>query len=721
MIKFGAGHCITKIALALMFLLMFSAASMALPNLLNVQGKLTNINDEPLVGEYTFTFRIYNAETGGMPLWAETKLLNTTSQGLFSTLLGTVTTLNLNFSENYFVEVVVNGEILVPRYTVGSTSYSFKTNMTDFVSSGGVALGNFVVTNNLTVGGKNLYVDNNTGRVGIGTTGPQSKLELIGNLNVTGNAYVLSTPTAGTSNGTLYLGKTSGGFKSMSFDTTLGSSGKFVFSAPLQVAAHSPAIMFYDPDQPDNETRMKSIVFNATATFPISFSTGVEINGSLSVLGASPATITFGSGSSAQTLQFDPNSQEFKFSGGKIKQDFSNLIKNGGFESFSGGTSGGSATTQNFYGGEYQGITPDGWEAPISATTAQYAPSSYSIGSDIYQGYNSLRLYPLSELGKIRQTFYSYQLQPNKTYSVGVWVKTFTTASTAKLDVTGTALLNDFTEQTTTTNSSWTQLKGQFSTKSTLTGSDSISIELIAAGSSSYPVLFDAVQLNMGNVLGEYQDTPITGVGDQTIYGGLRLQRTGYGRGGVLSVDTAVRTRRIEFSYNTDPGYGNLDTRYMNDPRYNWTSGYSFGTTYLELGGDNSIRMVNPNNNYNKINFNLQNSAGPVLSADYNKQISISGTSNSNILNVTDGTRSFGIYAGTMSGNEQGVSMGTMTNNDFRLYSNNIDRMTIDNTGNVGIGTTTPSSKLDISGSAQVASGGSVFNVTNSGTVMVLI
>ncbi|MBI3190226.1 carbohydrate binding domain-containing protein, partial [archaeon] len=658
---------------------------MALPNLLNVQGKLSNINDEPLVGEYTFMFRIYNAGTGGLPLWTETKMLNTTSQGLFSTLLGSITPLTLNFSENYFVEVNVNGETLIPRYTVGSTSYSFKTNMTDFVSSGGIALGNFIVTNNLTVGGNNLFVDNNTNRVGIGTTTPlstlhintsssnafiiqnttgtnfffvngtngrigigttnprylldiagiisgqmdainitgdlsiwnnkikldvnnitgdfsawanktqlnaanitagtfgagsfifpenlvvtrnltvsnnilfvnnltgrvgirtltpQSTMEIIGNLNVTGLVYILNTPTAATSNGTIILGKTSDGWENITFDTTLGSNGKFLFSAPLQVAASSPAITFYDPAQPDNTSRQKSLIYNATATYPISFGTGVEINGSLSVLGASPATITFGSGSTSQTLQFDPSSQEFKFSGGKIKQDFANLIKNGGFESFSGGASGGTATIQNFYGGEYQGITPDGWEAPINATTSQFAPSSYSIGSDIYQGYNSLRLYPLSGLGKIRQTLYSYQLQPNKTYSVGVWVKTFNTASTAKLGVTGPALLNDFTEQTTTTNSSWTQLKGQFTTKSMLTSSDSISIELIADGSSSYPVLFDAAQLNMGNVLGEYQDAPIVGVGDQTIYGGLRLQRTGYGRGGVLSVDTAVRTRK---------------------------------------------------------------------------------------------------------------------------------------------------------------------------------
>ncbi len=482
----------------------------------------------------------------------------------------------------------------------GTTAYTFPQNL--------------VVTRNLTVSNNILFVDNNTGRVGIGTTAPQNTLEVIGAVNISGVLYAVLAPAATTSNGTIILGKTSDGWENITFDTTLGSNGKFIFSAPLQIAASSPAITFYDPAQPTNTSRQKAIVFNASATYPISFGASVEVNGSLSVLGASPPTITFGSGSSAQTLQFDTNTQEFQFSGGKIKQDFSNLVRNGGFESFSGGSS---------WSGDQISAIADGW-IQNSGTAYQYAPASYFVGTDVFQGYNALKLDPGGgNLGKISQDILAYKLQPNKTYSVGVWAKRNGTVS-VRLNVTGTALVSGFTEQSSTS-TNWALITGKFTTKATMNPSDVIHIELKAIGPSSGGFgYFDAVQMNSGNVISEYQDTPIIGVGDQTIYGGLRLQRTGADRGGVLTVDKSVRTRQIEFSYGGDPGWGGLDTNYMNDPRYNWGGNYMPSAIYIELFGNRGLRAVGQDlGATSELRISIEGTIGPVLSTLTGKSVII--------------------------------------------------------------------------------------------------
>ena len=64
----------------------------------------------------------------------------------------------------------------------------------------------------------------------------------------------------------------------------------------------------------------------------------LDVNGDIiadhiNLRGSSPATITFGSGATARNLQFDPDTGEFEFSGGKLKQQFYNIIRNGSFES----------------------------------------------------------------------------------------------------------------------------------------------------------------------------------------------------------------------------------------------------------------------------------------------------------------------------------------------------------------------------------------------------
>lgn len=150
------------------------AAQAEVPKTMAFQGRLTDQNGQLLDGTQTVTFKIYDAANAGTKLWEETQTVPV-SQGLFSTLLGTVSSLDLPFDRPYWVEIQVGSEILTSRQPLSAAPYALNASR----------LGSIVVSSQ--------------GYVGIGTAEPPYPLTV----ETTGNRGIAAQLFRGQYYGTL--------------------------------------------------------------------------------------------------------------------------------------------------------------------------------------------------------------------------------------------------------------------------------------------------------------------------------------------------------------------------------------------------------------------------------------------------------------------------------------------------------------------------------------
>ena len=115
-------------------ILLINVVFCQIPRTISYQGVLTDNSGNPKPdGDYKITFSFYETESGGDPIWTETKNLQIT-KGLFSTLLGDQSPfgLNVKFDKPYFLGIKVGNEAeLSPRITLTSTGYSFSSIISD--------------------------------------------------------------------------------------------------------------------------------------------------------------------------------------------------------------------------------------------------------------------------------------------------------------------------------------------------------------------------------------------------------------------------------------------------------------------------------------------------------------------------------------------------------------------------------------------------------------
>ena len=106
-----------------MLLLVLSFADV--PHLISYQGMLTDTKSgEPMTGYHKLEFKLYTSESGFDRVWSEFHSDVFLNNGLFNVMLGSVAPLDIDFSEQYWLEVIVDGVPLEPRYELGASPYA---------------------------------------------------------------------------------------------------------------------------------------------------------------------------------------------------------------------------------------------------------------------------------------------------------------------------------------------------------------------------------------------------------------------------------------------------------------------------------------------------------------------------------------------------------------------------------------------------------------------
>ncbi|MBI3260650.1 MAG: hypothetical protein HYZ54_14420 [Ignavibacteriae bacterium] len=167
-------------------LLIISSAQAQFPKKIHYQGMLQDASG-PMNRSLGATFKIFDSPTGGIPLAQESKQIEV-SNGLFSTVLGESSPVDLLFDKQYWLEISLDDAApLSPRTPLLATGYAFRaltvpdTSLTTIkinksgskpgqgiIASKTGASWSDVVTHLYT--NASLYVDNNSGDVTIGIT-----------------------------------------------------------------------------------------------------------------------------------------------------------------------------------------------------------------------------------------------------------------------------------------------------------------------------------------------------------------------------------------------------------------------------------------------------------------------------------------------------------------------------------------------------------------------
>lgn len=163
----------------------------ATPHLIPLQGVATDTSGNPVSGD--LAVRIYMDEIGGTPVWdSGTNYNGAIQDGIFDVLLGSITALDLDNTQLYWIEIDINGETISSRqeFYPGSGEHTH-THVAEDITGG------TLVVDGLNVDSGTLYVDNVNDRVGIGTSSPGAKLEVVNDVtnavlkvSGSGNPYI---------------------------------------------------------------------------------------------------------------------------------------------------------------------------------------------------------------------------------------------------------------------------------------------------------------------------------------------------------------------------------------------------------------------------------------------------------------------------------------------------------------------------------------------------
>jgi hypothetical protein len=138
--------------------LLAGAPDAQIPKKINYQGMLLDKEtQEPLAGMHSLVFRIYDARTGGVARWNESRVEIVDSLGVVSALLGDLTPINIAFSDSMWLEVQVDGEVLSPRKELVSVPFAYHASNSD--SLGGNSPAHFIARDEVGVISADMIID----------------------------------------------------------------------------------------------------------------------------------------------------------------------------------------------------------------------------------------------------------------------------------------------------------------------------------------------------------------------------------------------------------------------------------------------------------------------------------------------------------------------------------------------------------------------------------
>lgn len=118
-----------SILVVVISVLLSSGVDAEVPNTISYQGILATSDGKVVEdGNYDLTFRLYNVQTGGTPLWQEVHNDVQMSQGRFNVILGSSVSLApVPFDEAYWLGITVAPGTELPRIELTSSAYCLNT------------------------------------------------------------------------------------------------------------------------------------------------------------------------------------------------------------------------------------------------------------------------------------------------------------------------------------------------------------------------------------------------------------------------------------------------------------------------------------------------------------------------------------------------------------------------------------------------------------------
>jgi hypothetical protein len=168
-----------KFFLSLLLILLFSTYSLAMPRMINFQGRILQPNGDPVTTGADVHFYLYpDPVSESTTLWDETQTsVSPDAQGVFSVVLGKNTPINIDASQdNLWLKIVWGGMVFTPKQRLVAVPYAF-----------------YAISAETTINVKGGILTTKSNAVGIGTTEPSATLEVKGTVKMIGNTTHIQT------------------------------------------------------------------------------------------------------------------------------------------------------------------------------------------------------------------------------------------------------------------------------------------------------------------------------------------------------------------------------------------------------------------------------------------------------------------------------------------------------------------------------------------------